>query len=415
MVRSLLVEHARSNASLHVRLLSRVLQHSQAALTRATNAVTKALPLLHDRMELSLPSNERKPVVLPSIMYIGSGHDNRGALRFDLQTQRWSSLPNLPYPFILGGITTINNTIVVAGGQYNSNVIALDLPSSPSSLPPVTVTAALSSVSSSSSSLSSSSSSSIGVWRSLSCLSQARAGMALVTCGNMIYAIGGVSSSVSRAVATCERLDITTGEWTTIPSMNIPRAYHTAATVDGIIIVTGGRLDANPSTPPLTPPTAEVYDPLVGHWKNIPAPALPRSSATCVVIDGLFIVMGGIIPSLSNAPSHACDTIEQYNMITRRWSALPWRLSHRRADITATYANNRLFIIGGHHDQSCDDVKCFSFVNGHWSNTTSLPHRSRNARCITFTPIPSLTNTNDLPIRPPSIAPSISPVANNRN
>jgi len=138
-------------------------------------------------------------------------------------------------------------------------------------------------------------------WTPIAPLPTARDRLRLVTAGEYLYAIGGVTASVD-SVATVDRYDPRTGRWTSIAAMHQTRAVPGATTVgrgrDARIAVIGG-CQFIAGTRIQSRRTTEVFDPATGRWRLLRAqlPTGRCSLAAATEADGTVLAIGGIVPT----------------------------------------------------------------------------------------------------------------------
>jgi N-acetylneuraminic acid mutarotase len=208
-----------------------------------------------------------------------------------------------------------------------------------------------------------------------------RQGVAVVSAGGLVYAIGGVDTNGTTTGAV-EAYDPVTDSWTAMAAMPTPRTNLGAVAVGGKIYAIGG-FDSHGTE--LT--TTEVYTPgsnswvagpsLVeaqgglavassggrifaiggsanptavealtpgGSWANVaPLPSGRYQLAAATAADGRIIVMGGYV---SGAPVPSA-TAEAYDPASDSWSSVA-PMSFGRVDLAAaTGSDGRIYAIGG--------------------------------------------------------------------
>src|SRR2546428_1775930 len=150
-------------------------------------------------------------------------------------------------------------------------------------------------------------------WSILAHMNVARAGLAIATVGNSIYAIGGRTSPggpcTGGAMSSVERYDIDQNVWTQVSPMPFPLSDRAAATVGGKIYVFGG---CSGNFPIFTNET-DVYDPVTDTWSTSPAD-MPTARAGMYGIatkgDAIYVIGGwdGIHPGLqTNEADHVAQ------------------------------------------------------------------------------------------------------------
>nr|XP_058971932.1 actin-binding protein IPP-like [Pocillopora verrucosa] len=95
-----------------------------------------------------------------------------------------------------------------------------------------------------------------------------RAYLGLATLGSVLYAVGGSNESEG-ALASVERFDLDTSQWTEVTPMDSPRAGLSVAVSSGLLYVFGGRTAREEYSPPVTLTAVDMYDPKEKKWKHV--------------------------------------------------------------------------------------------------------------------------------------------------
>ena len=153
---------------------------------------------------------------------------------------------------------------------------------------------------------------STGQWASLPPLSTERARAAACVVGGRLFVVGGGTASVEEYAAPEHR-------WVSVPDM--PRAVENAAAVDfdGKLLVIGGW---NNDLRELSAAVVE-YDLGDGSWKELPSLLTARQRCTVTVLGGDPVVMGGIGPTTYNGQLDQLRSVERYNRRRRCWEVMP--------------------------------------------------------------------------------------------
>ena len=80
--------------------------------------------------------------------------------------------------------------------------------------------------------------------------------------------IGGSNESEG-ALASVERFDLDTSQWTEVTPMESPRAGLSVAVSCGLLYVFGGRTAREEYSPPVTLTAVDMYDPKEKKWKHV--------------------------------------------------------------------------------------------------------------------------------------------------
>jgi DNA-binding CsgD family transcriptional regulator/N-acetylneuraminic acid mutarotase len=202
-------------------------------------------------------------------------------------------------------------------------------------------------------------------WSYTTPLSVARAGLAVATLDNQLYAIGGtVADGVSPAN---ERYDPAARKWESLAAKPTPTSDISAVVIGGKIYVPGGRLANDDVTPVL-----EIFDPRLNRWEEgAPLPE-GRSAYGLAAFEGKFYLFGGW-----NGQEYV-DNVYEYDPGQDQWNEKA-SLDVPRGFLAAVQAAGKIFVIGGYdgkriirtvaiYSPELDDGE-----NDPWSEKTALP------------------------------------------
>jgi DNA-binding CsgD family transcriptional regulator len=165
-------------------------------------------------------------------------------------------------------------------------------------------------------------------------MSQSRAGLALVTYDNKVYAIGGDDSG--GVTGLTESFNPQTNYWTTLSEKPTPVTDVQAAVIGGKIYVPGGRLSNGELSSNL-----EIYNPLMDEWsrgKNLPK---ALSAYSLVAFEGNLYLFGGWdTTSYSNV-------VLEYNPDAEVWSEKS-KMLNKLGFSGATVVGGNIHVIGGY-------------------------------------------------------------------
>ena len=149
-------------------------------------------------------------------------------------------------------------------------------------------------------------------WKYAPSLIHCRAGHALVSCDECLYALGGYNTDDSEYLASAERLTDLDGEWQNIQPMQTPRRWFAAVNCNGVVYANGGQSDKENST---TLKNVEKYDSAQNQWKYVGDMNVARCAHVACVMCGKIYVVGGI-----DADRHIIKEIECYDPVNDTWS-----------------------------------------------------------------------------------------------
>lgn len=193
-----------------------------------------------------------------------------------------------------------------------------------------------------------------------------RLGAVSAVVGGKIWVIGGVGDS-GLAVGTVESFDPATGLWQTGCPMTTPRAFASAAEVDGKIYVFGGR--AVPGNPPELS-VVERFDPAAAScataWSARSAMPVARSEAAAAVVGGKVYLAGGVGTPLD---------LREYDPVLDTW-ALKAAMPSGKTAAAAVASTGKVYVIGGGIGLSAGSVLVYDPVADGWTAGASMPFSS---------------------------------------
>ncbi|MHB8646018.1 MAG: Kelch repeat-containing protein [Thermomicrobiales bacterium] len=232
--------------------------------------VTKA-PLPEPRASLAVAILDGK------IYAVGGERDGTAvatATVYDPTTDRWSALPPLPEGRTDLAAAGANGKLYVFGGT----TVAGKVPKRPglatvSVYDPVT-----------------------NQWSTAPAMPTARSGLATVTVGDAIYALGGQHNGTS--LKTAERFDPHTNVWSTVAPMRDARRNLAATSREKTIYAAGGIGTAESSN------TLQVYDSAANTWSSGPDLVAGSSGLGLATVNGKLYTVGGAKDQLGQIVPH---------------------------------------------------------------------------------------------------------------
>jgi len=160
-------------------------------------------------------------------------------------------------------------------------------------------------------------------WFTGTAMPAARYEYAAVVLDGRYYVIGGYDGSTY--YATMWAYDPVSNSWdTTLPSMTVPRRWHSAAVIGGKIYVAGGWTTGGVGTR-----VVEVYDPATNTWSTVAQFPATRPDGTSitgwiraadgVLADRYLVMLGG-----ANTDATATVFAAIYDAVADTWSWLPY-------------------------------------------------------------------------------------------
>ena len=208
-----------------------------------------------------------------------------------------------------------------------------------------------------------------------------------VTIGMMVYVTGGNSRN-GDAVEHVHRFDLENNQWDKIT----PSKYHHCVPVvlEGKLSLIGGRKPISKAVIS----KVNTYDEDGNQWVTIyPDMNQPRYRPSVVTNDSHVIVLGGKIKERSKLT----DTIEIMNIKNKQWMTLATILPYKMYDMSATIANDLVWIIG-YDTGSSRSNKVFTIPVNDLINMTSIKHSWEELRNDTVCFKTAVVRYLDLPV-----------------
>ncbi|MDH5181790.1 MAG: hypothetical protein OEZ39_03145 [Gammaproteobacteria bacterium] len=201
-------------------------------------------------------------------------------------------------------------------------------------------------------------------WTTITPINGARAGMSSCSYQDNIYIFGGTDFHT-----TVEMLDIATNTWYTRTPLTTPRRYGSAcAVIQDKIYVIGGYKDLSSTNLYLN--NVEVYSPDSDSWSTASPMNLARANHSSAVVNGKIYVFGGRNQDLHISQS---DVVEEYNPATDTWtivSTMP--IAHHSMAITEL--NDKIYLFGGYNSAGASNlVYEYTPQNNSWDMKAFMP------------------------------------------
>ncbi|MBQ4837814.1 Kelch repeat-containing protein [Pseudoalteromonas luteoviolacea] len=179
-------------------------------------------------------------------------------------------------------------------------------------------------------------------WLSGPLLPQSRHHLGLISSGDELYAIGGFDATKANAWQVKSSVYVMRDEgeaWQVGPELPIPMGESVYGALNGQIHVAGGRTMVDGK---LTDTDAH-WVLKKGHWSRAAPLPIASNSATSVVINEQWYVMGGRINSLD---FKNLDNLWRYDPKEDRWQSLA-PMPQPSAGLASAVINGQIYVFGG--------------------------------------------------------------------
>jgi N-acetylneuraminic acid mutarotase len=260
---------------------------------------------------------EHGVALLDGRIYVAGGHPGdestlKTAEVYDIATDRWSRLPDLPIGLSHCAMVAARGKLYLFGGQ-SPEVEAPGVSDRTYEFDPATQ-----------------------AWRERAPMPTARSAAAAGLIGDKIYVVGG---SPPAASARLEAYSPSTDTWEALPSMPTRRNHLTAVATAGLLYVAGGRDVTSDSFALL-----ERFDPATNAWTTLAPMPTARNSHMAAAVKGYLYVMGG-----QTNPSDSSGVFAQnevYSPQTDSWQTVAAMLTPRHAT-GAIVQGDKIYVPGG--------------------------------------------------------------------
>jgi DNA-binding CsgD family transcriptional regulator len=183
-----------------------------------------------------------------------------------------------------------------------------------------------------------------GRWHTRAQMPTPRHGLAVVAQGDLVYAIGGISST--GVTGKVEVYDPAADSWTAGTAMRTPAGFVSAAVVGGQIFVPGGiGIDQRALD------ILEVYDPMQDNWDGRAPMPEPLAGYALAALDDQLYLFGGL------SEQGYVTSAYSYDPALDRWQAHT-PMPEARGLLGAAVLQDRIYVVGGYNDDqefnACD-------------------------------------------------------------
>jgi hypothetical protein len=220
-----------------------------------------------------------------------------------------------------------------------------------------------------------------GTFSATGSMHDARVGFSAILLRNGKVLVEGGASNTVAALASAELYDPATGTWSVTGSMNQGRQQHSAALLrNGTVLVSGGNLDRTPCADVCVTTIAgsEIYDPSTGQWTTVGEMTIPRSFLTTTLLpNGRVLAVGGRVHTGPGYYDYgAIAFADLYAPTTGKWKATGTMTISREDHSTVLLNNGQVLAIGGttvnFNGVTVASTELYDPAAGAWAATGSM-------------------------------------------
>jgi hypothetical protein len=186
------------------------------------------------------------------------------------------------------------------------------------------------------------------------------AGQAIVSISDTrALSIGGIDG-VARIQKAVMAFDASTMIFSDVAPMNSPRAGHEAVVLeDGRVVVVGGR-------PYEEFPSAEIYDPSLDEWSDLPSSTYPFTPKRLHADGQTIIVIGTDRMRSGRAGALVFDQQRQ------SWTLVRWAAEPRGGFGAVLWSPSKLLIVGEFQGRDAPAASLWDWSNGSWCEIATV-------------------------------------------
>jgi N-acetylneuraminic acid mutarotase len=287
---------------------------------------------------------EAESAVVGNKMYVFGGYfttfpnylATARAEAYDLASNRWSAIADVPSPFTHGGCTADGRYVYLAGGYISNYSTGQQTFATKNTWRYDTIT---------------------NTWSAMTPLPQARGTGALALVGRTLHFFGGVDiNRVDRADHWTLNLDDPTATWQVSTPLPSVRNHLGATVLNGKIYAIGGQVGENDNNPIST---CLVFDPATNQWSSIANLPAPRShiAGDTFVMNGKVVIVAGV-----STGGAIVGNVTAYDPATNTWQDLK-PLPQPRHSSVAKFVNGHLVAATGYWNGLRTDTWVSSLIS----------------------------------------------------
>ena len=220
-----------------------------------------------------------------------------------------------------------------------------------------------------------------GTFSATGSMHDARAGFSAIRLSNGKVLVEGGASNTVAALASAELYDPATGTWTVTGNMNQGRQQHSAVLLrNGNVLVSGGNIGRTPCADVCVTTIAgsETYDPSTGQWTTVGEMTIPRSFFTTTLLpNGRVLATGGRVHTGPDYFDYkAIAFADLYAPATGKWKPTGTMTISREDHSTVLLNNGQVLAIGGttvdFNGVTVASTELYDSTTGSWTATGSM-------------------------------------------
>ena len=264
---------------------------------------------------------EHTAVWLNGLVYVGGGWETGWQSSYDINcydpvNNSWSSPINTPYCYFT--MTTLNNILLIAGGNDKSNkrtnqILTMDA----------------------------------GQLKNYTKMITARSHATATGHQGMLIITGGMDDK-GKKLSSTELFDSSNGQWYVTNDLPQPHYWLQSVIVDNILYLLGGYNKDNKYSPAVFNAPLDTLSTHQLKWNT--HQDTPWCASAPVSVYGTHLLIVGGVKKIGDKYTRTSD-VYKLNKVNHSWEAIGHIPSARNAPAAVSTADNRVIVIGGRNDK----------------------------------------------------------------
>uniref|UniRef100_A0A6A7G162 Kelch-like protein diablo n=3 Tax=Hirondellea gigas TaxID=1518452 RepID=A0A6A7G162_9CRUS len=220
-------------------------------------------------------------------------------------------------------------------------------------------------------------------WSTISPMLRERCRFTLTVLGEKLYAVGGEAEDGADASMECEMYKPGSDSWHQLSSHPAnSRAQHSAVALDGKLFVLGGIDLAHD----FSLSSCWVLNTSSGSWSSIADMIMPRADHSSFVYAGEIYVCGGWNEDETGNNRRLVSTLECYNPSSDSWRVVT-SIPTPRYHAGIVVIGDGMFVMGGFHSDATFDrasgiIECYDLEREEWHSEKAYPRDIWEHTCV---------------------------------